>query len=411
MAEIRTKQGFGSFARPPSTAELLQGAAAGPVVVINVSSYRSDALLLTRDGITSLPLPGLAMDTVIVQANAFHQALHSTARGRTSPERTAAQRQLNEILGWLWDAVAGPVLDALGYCTQHAPDTPWQRLWWAPGGLMSLLPIHAAGHHDDPADAPGRRAVIDRVISSYTPTITALHHALRPASPLGGQDGTPSALIVAMPTTPGLPDYGRLRFVEEEARILANRLPGAVILAEPDPGNGDDASGAAVDLITAPTRANVLSHLTACPTAHFACHGVSDPADPSSSRLLLHDHHDAPLTVSALASLHLDHARLAYLSACDTALSASSQLIDEAIHLTSALQLAGYPHVIGTLWAIDDHIAVQIADAFYAALTNAPGPGFDTRHAATALHEAVRTVRSTYPNTPSLWASHIHVGA
>ena len=92
LAEIRTKKGFGSFAQLPSTAELLQQAAAGPVVAFNVSRYRSDALLLTEDGITSLPLPGLDMDTVIAQINTFHQALHLAVHGITSPERAAAQR-------------------------------------------------------------------------------------------------------------------------------------------------------------------------------------------------------------------------------------------------------------------------------------------------------------------------------
>ena len=97
--------------------------------------------------------------------------------------------------------------------------------------------------------------------------------------------------------------------------------------------------------------------------------------------------------------------QLADLSACDTALSANTQLIDEAIHLASGFQLAGYPHVIGTLRAVDDHVAVTITDAFYAAFTN------ESNSAATALHEAVCVARRDFRGTPSRWASHIHVGA
>ncbi|MGC4746611.1 CHAT domain-containing protein [Micromonospora sp. DT201] len=37
------------------------------------------------------------------------------------------------------------------------------------------------------------------------------------------------------------------------------------------------------------------------------------------------------------------------------------QPADEAIHIASALQTAGFPHVIGTLWPIPDHVAPQFA--------------------------------------------------
>ena len=112
----------------------------------------------------------------------------------------------------------------------------------------------------------------------------------------------------------------------------------------------------------------MLAQLPGCAIAHFACHGASDPADPSQSLLLLHDHDSDPLTVASLAPINLDHAQLAYLSACSTALTGDAELIDEAIHLTTAFQLAGFPHVIGTLWEINDAIAVTIADTFYTAL-------------------------------------------
>jgi CHAT domain-containing protein len=140
-----------------------------------------------------------------------------------------------------------------------------------------------------------------------------------------------------------------------------------------------------------------------CPIAHFACHGTSDPEDPSNSRLLLHDHEMAPFTVASLASIRLDHARLAYLSACETAFA--TKLLDEGIHLASAFQLAGYPNVVATLWNVNDLAAARIADDFYGNLAA------DSANAASALHQAVRTLRNELPGTPSLWAAHIHVGA
>ncbi|WP_275427319.1 CHAT domain-containing protein [Streptomyces sp. NEAU-S7GS2] len=145
---------------------------------------------------------------------------------------------------------------------------------------------------------------------------------------------------------------------------------------------------------------------------HFACHAAHDPADPSKSLLLLHDHEYDPLTVADLAEMRLDSAKLAYLSACRTAFMGSVELIDEAIHLTSAFQLAGFPHVIGTLWEINDEMASRVAAAFYAELGMATSRhgGLDTDGAARALHHTVRNIRDRYPKAPYLWAAHLHVG-
>ncbi|MER7181270.1 CHAT domain-containing protein [Streptomyces hyaluromycini] len=106
-----------------------------------------------------------------------------------------------------------------------------------------------------------------------------------------------------------------------------------------------------------PTKANVLARLPDCSIAHFACHGDSHPTDSSQSLPLLHDYESAPLTVAGLAAVDLDQAQLAYPSACHTAVSATPALFDETIHLTSAFQLAGFPHVVGTLWTLVDSIA------------------------------------------------------
>lgn len=409
LAEIRAQDGFGSFALPPSADELLSQAADGPVVTLNVSAYRSDALLLTGDGVTCLPLPGLTRDEAIDQVNAFHRALDLSFRSADPADQVGAPNKLSEVLEWLWEVAAGPVLATLGYRTEPAAGAPWPRIWWASGGLMGLLPLHAAGYHTDPADQPGRRTVLDRVVSSYTPTIAALRYARRPVPPTA--QVSPPALIVAMPTTPGLPHQGRLPSTGEESRLLASRLPGAIMLSEPaDPYIGGAGDSRTTDAeCTPPTRTHVLGYLSSCPVAHFSCHGISEVTDPSRSRLLLHDHRETPLTVASLSALRLDQARLAYLSACSTAISASSSLVDEAIHLTSAFQLAGYRHVIGTLWPVYDQIAAGVADRFYRTLISAGK--IESTRASLALHLTVRAVRDAYPSTPSLWAAHIHAGA
>jgi tetratricopeptide (TPR) repeat protein len=404
LKQIRALEEFATFGLPPSAAELLAEAASGPVVTFNVSVYGSSALLLTEGGISALELPGLAYDTVVSQINSFHQARYAAANPTASlSDRIAAQRKLLEVLEWLWDAAGGPVLDALGYRESPPPGAAWPRVWWAPGGLLGLLPVHAAGYHTEVlAGDEARRAVMDRAISSYTPTIRALRYARQHSSRGPAIPGR--SLIVAMPVTPGLPDGGELPNVPVEVARVGALLPDTVVLLEPGPS--EHAAGSA----NLPTRANVLDQLPGCTVAHFACHGFSDPADPSRSLLLLHDHDRYPLTVASLAPVDLGRAQLAYLSACETALTSTAGLIDEAIHLTTAFQLAGFPHVIGTLWKINDALAVTIGHSFYTNLRTG-AHALDTSQAARALHAAVRAVRDDLPRTPSLWAAFIHAGA
>jgi CHAT domain/Tetratricopeptide repeat len=393
IERIRAMDGFASFGLPPDAVELRTEAAAGPVVTFSLSDHRSDALLVTEGNITALELPGLARATVLNRVRSFYQILEAVA---SSPDSAEAQRRLHLILEWLWDAAAAPVLDALGYRAEPAADAEWPRMWWVTGGLLGLLPLHAAGYHTDLS----RRTVMDRVVSSATPTIRALRHARQhdPADVPG------QALIVAMPVTPGLPHNGPLPNVAAEADMVSAKVPRHILLTEPSSQDSD----AAPDRL--PTKAAVLNHLPACPVAHFACHGASHPTDPSQSLLLLHDHERDPLTVASLAPVQLDNAQLAYLSACRTAFTPASGLLDEAIHLTTAFQLAGFPHVIGTLWEINDVVAVEIAEDFYTTLGAGPGT-LNPRNAARALHHAVRSARDRHLDFPALWAGYLHAGA
>jgi len=402
LARIRALEGFSTFGLPPTTSELLDEAVSGPVVIFNVSEPRSHALLLTRDGITALELPALSQDTLIERIDSFHQALNAaTSPEMSSRTRRDAQAVLSGVLEWLWDSAAEPVLCALGYHAPPTSGTEWPRIWWAPGGLLALLPIQAAGYHTHPSTGTGRSTVMDRVISSYTPTVRALRYAREHTT---GAAVPSRALIVAIPVTPGIP--GRLHHVPAEASMLSRRLPGAIILTEPGALGGTTLPPSA----GMPTKATVLAHLPGSQIAHFACHGASDPADPSKSLLLLHDHDTNPFTVASLSAIKLSRAELAYLSACHTASASTAGLLDEAIHLTSAFQLAGFPHVIGTLWEIDDAVAVTIADAFYSSLRSPQGT-LDTSRAAHALHHAVRAIRDDIPGTPSQWAAYLHAGA
>jgi hypothetical protein len=390
LAEIRGLDGFATFALPPGTAELYAQAAEGPVVTFNISQYRSDALLLTQDAVTSIALPGLTREAVTERVIAFHRAAGTTTDGSLNlGARLDAQKEIGDILEWLWDNAAEPVLHALGYDDPASGDVA-PRVWWAPGGLLSLLPLHAAGRHGSDADA----SVLDRAVSSYTPTIKALRYARQQAAGPGEPGG---ALIVGVTSVPGSPEADLPDVPEEIARV-SYLLPDPVVLAS-------DA-----DPRTLPTRENVFACLSGCSVAHFACHALSDPGDPSGSMLFLPDHEAAPLNVASLSPVSHDRLRLVYLSACSTAQVSDARLLDEAIHLTSAFQLAGSRHVIGTLWRIEGEAAIDVAAGFYRELRTEAGT-LDTGGAARALHQVVLATRDARPRAPSLWAAYLHAGA
>ncbi|RSL90684.1 hypothetical protein CEP52_014519 [Fusarium oligoseptatum] len=56
---------------------------------------------------------------------------------------------------------------------------------------------------------------------------------------------------------------------------------------------------------------------------------------------------------------------LAYLSACGTGQIKDEASFDENINVMSACQIAGFRHVIGTLWNVKDDLSVQIAKMTY----------------------------------------------
>jgi hypothetical protein len=387
LAEVRNVPGFEGFLLPPTVEDLLQAAEQGPVAVITVDELRSDALLLTSRGLRHVPLPGLSPAVVAEQTVEFLSALNAISVAAPNADYQA-EAQVTEVLGWLWDVLAEPVLRDLGIGTPPGQDQAWPRIWWCPSGLLSFLPLHAAGHHETCFnDAP--RTVLDLVSSSYTPTARSLRYARRPVYPdAASADG--QVLVVAMARTPGATD---LDAAPEEAALLTERF-GARARVLPD-----DADHALA------TFESVRAAMPGYPWVHFACHAEASLAEPSASHLLLQDYASKPLTVLDIAGLRLEQAELAFLSACSTAMT-GGVLPDEAINLASAFQLAGYRRVIATLWPVDDALAAELARGFYDRLDAA-----GTQDAAArALHQVMRLNRSLYSDQPSMWAAHIHSG-
>ncbi len=389
--QVRALDGFEHFlaAVPYATlkAKLEATGSDGPVVIVNASPYGCHALIVDTGSLRPrvVRLSDLTVDEAVRQADELLKALAGCVDPtQTSEQRDKHRRTIFGVLDWLWDVIAEPVLTALGYSGVPQTGSPWPRVWWCPTGPLSALPIHAAGHHPgQPAAASGSAdSVLDRVISSYTPTLTALTRAREP-----GEDSPARQLAVGMPVTPGLPS---LRAVREELKVLAPYFP-------LDVGNVQ---------LTGPqaTRADVLTAIATHSWLHLSCHASQQQADPASSGFAFWD---GTLTITDLAAQPARHQELAFLSACQTATGAIRYL-DEAIHLAAAMQLLGYRHVVATLWAIADLPAPQVARTFYAIVREHGPPG--PPRTAEALHEAIRELRQTHASHPQIWAPYVHFG-
>jgi tetratricopeptide (TPR) repeat protein len=352
LAEIRSQRGFADFLAAPRAGQLHP--VDGLAVLVNADRRRGHAVVIHADAQPSIvALPDLhGVDEVV-------RSLLNAAAAPLASGQLRRRRVVTHVLEWLWDAVVHPVIQAL------PPAGSPRRVWWVPTGPLGLLPLHAAGRLGQPG-------ALDMLVSSFIPSLRALREARqRPA--VGERRG----LVVAMRHTSGLPD-----------------LPGAAAEAVSLPGRRLEDAGA--------LGASVREALTGSTWAHFACHAVADPASPSDGGLLLHD---GLLRLPEIGGLRLAGAELAYLSACSTA-NHGVRYADEVLHLASAFQLAGFRHVVATLWPVRDTSAAQAARAFYELLPAGPA----VVEVATALNTVTRELRDSRPDAPELWAGLVHSG-
>jgi len=402
VTEVRRLPGFGEFLQAPRFGALREAADSGPVVMLNAGPRRCDAIVVQPDRAEPVALENLTIDSAAREVRHYLRAIweyqqayqaEAMARARISngasgysafqaydQARTAAVQQrehmeatLTEIAEWMWHAVGRPVLDALGTPGGNGP----RRLWWCPIGLMSFLPIHAAGLH---ARACGE-TVLDNVVSSYTPSLRAL---LQARSRVPGDSASGEMLLVAVPETAGAVP---LQKVDGETTMLRDLLGGRCVLRDRE----------------AATRESVLGALQVHGYVHFSCHGLDNPLNPRQAGVQLHD---GLLSVRDIAAARF-RGQFAFLSACTTA-SSISHVPDEALNLASALHHAGYRHVVATQWSVYDGVALDMSRRFYAAATDAGRLVPDV--AATALHDAVKELRDLEPARPSVWAPYIHIG-
>jgi CHAT domain-containing protein len=258
------------------------------------------------------------------------------------------------------------------------------RIWWCPTGPLAFLPIHAAGLYGE--DHTFGSKLSDFLVSSYTPSLTALIQGFRP------QSESQAGLQLLAVTQPSAEGQSYIPGTQEEIKCIEQHAKGKVPVLRLDKDMA--------------TIEKVQKGMKDSRWVHFACHGVQSPS-PTESALLLA--RSSRLTLSNIIELSLPNADLAFLSACQTA-TGSKGLQDESVHLAAGMLLAGYRGVIGTMWSIMDNDAPQVAGDVYAHLLKGSSP--DPTRAAEALHLAVRRLREQPGAKKSFlhWVPFIHFG-
>lgn len=355
IEDIRLQPGFGDFLLPPTADDMMTAADPDPIIVVNLSPLRNDAFLVERHQISVLRLSNFDLHWV----QEYSQEIEKAPR---------------IILEWLWDALAGPCLETLGFQTPVTDDN-WPHVWWITAGSeLSTLPIHAAGRHV--LGSQGIRpsdTVLDRVMSSYNSSIKTIIHGRRHRKQDSSGQSLKDALLISMENTP---NQSALPFAQDEVAVLEQLCPS--LTCKPSKPY--------------PDREQVLKQLKTAEIFQFAGHGKSDALDPSLSTLFLKDWESNPLTVRDLRDLKLQKNPPfpAYLSACSTGTNSIPRLQDEGIHLVNACQLAGFRHVIGTFAEVPDEHCSAMAETFYKTIRD---EGMTDRAVYRGVHRAVRALR------------------
>jgi CHAT domain-containing protein len=194
-----------------------------------------------------------------------------------------------------------------------------------------FLPLHAAGiYNTDNAEC-----CADYVVSSYTPTLSALLRA-QESYPSFHRHETKLGLVGATETWDvGLP---ALQYVEDEINLVRAAAESMSISI-------NDSNSCIGNTTTVARVSEVLKNTN---LVHIACHGTQDAVNALSSGYCLSD---GNLTVSRLMDLELKAAFFAFLSACETAKGDKKQP-DQTVHLAAAMLFVGFRSVIATMWCV-----------------------------------------------------------
>ena len=366
VAQIREIDGFHNFLQAAPFPTLQTAAAEGPVILINISSYRSDAIIIHIDKPPTL---------VTLPDAQFEHLTHLVEQLNFAQQSDTPSILVLPILRDLWNNIVSPVCN----CLSQMGVPQESRIWWCPTSKLCALPLHAAGLYE-----PRKRNfnLPDIYTSSYTPTLSALISAR--FNTVIGQSIVPKLLVI------GQPDTESLKGVQDEIDNIQQFGDFVDVMV------GADAS-----------CETVLHGLQQHSWAHFACHGhLGDNSQPFHASFQLHDKNH--LTLLDLIQARLPNSEFAFLASCHSA-AGDPNTPDETIHLAAALQFCGFRSVVGTLWEFADKAGPIVSKAFYNYMFRNPGNKADIRDSARALSMAIRELRKR--GVPlNYWIVLVHIG-
>ncbi|CAE7084487.1 unnamed protein product [Rhizoctonia solani] len=383
LAKARQLPHFDDFLRPIRAYNVIGVARHGPIVIINCHEIQCDAIFLFPGNhtISHIPLQGFNQkkaQRALVEMEKSLRLKQLRQRGIEFLHEPVHEDRMGSVLAILWSEIVKPVIDFLEYAEYNCGDN-LPHLTWYPTGALSLLPLHAAGDYNKP-----RSRAFDYVISSYTPTLTAL----LPSAP---SSLSPDCRILAIgqAATPGL---NALPGTTEELAYVKTHTEGKAKYSQ------------LID--SQATTTAVLDAMEQHDWVHLACHAHQNVDDPTKSGFFLQD---GILDLASINQRSFKNKGLAFLSACQTA-TGYDKLPDEAIHLASGMLMAGYPSVIATMWSVRDKDAPFVADRVYAQLIKDGKLG--NGEAGRALHYAVAALREKVGEKEfGRWVPYIHIGS
>jgi tetratricopeptide (TPR) repeat protein len=358
LREIRAIPRLGRFMLGASYDTLRMAAREHPVIVLVAGRGHAFVLIMSsaaHDQPHALRLDLTSDDVSVLRVSAEQAGLRSRADMRHyEPEarlglasrrtETGVNQKSHQVLAEIWRKIIRPILHylQLEVCTltrcdlaelthmaQKATGRARPRIHWCANGDFVFLPLHAAGIYSGPQAS--RECCSDYVISSYTPTVSALLRAQAQASSVRSTDI--DMLLVGEDSAKN-PALSKLRYVWTELTRVES------IATAKHFGNTVEtiAKDATVERVT--ERIKTASFV------HLACHGLQHRTNALESGFYLNDD---KLTILRLMELHLDHPWFAYLSACETAKGDAEQP-DQVMHLAAAMLFAGFKHVVATMW-------------------------------------------------------------